>query len=114
MRDEQQELGRRVREVRVERFGERGVPIVADLLCVPARTWRSFEAGARIPDPAIRRFIELTGTSPRWLNSSGTGSPGSPSGTLAALPTPVPSKASTSRPRSSSRLSSKRSVGTPW
>ena len=69
MRDEQREMARRVRQVRVERFGEEGVPIVADLLCVPARTWRSFEAGARIPAPAIRRFLELTGTSPRWLRT---------------------------------------------
>jgi hypothetical protein len=69
MRDEQREMARRVREVRVERFGEQGVPIVADLLRVPARTWRGFESGARIPAPAIRRFLELTGTSPRWLRT---------------------------------------------
>jgi hypothetical protein len=69
MRDEQREMARRVREVRVERFGEAGVPIVADLLCVPARTWWGFEAGARIPGPAIRRFLEVTGTSPRWLRT---------------------------------------------
>jgi hypothetical protein len=69
MRDEQREMARRVREVRVERFGEAGVLIVADLLCVPARTWRSFEAGVRIPSPVIRRFLEVTGTSPRWLRT---------------------------------------------
>ena len=69
MRDERREIARRVREVRVERFGEGGVPIVADLLCVPARTWRKFEAGVPIPAPAIRRFTELTGTSLRWLRT---------------------------------------------
>ena len=69
MRDAQREMARRVRQVRVERFGEGGVPIVADLMCIPARTWRSFEAGARIPTPALRRFHELTGTSPRWLRT---------------------------------------------
>lgn len=60
-------LARRVREVRVERFGEQGVATMAALLRIPARTWSNYEAGVTIPATVILRFLLITGSNPEWL-----------------------------------------------
>jgi hypothetical protein len=60
-------LARRVREVREELLGEDGVPLLAEALDLPARTWRNYEAGVIIPATVILQFIEISGASPHWL-----------------------------------------------
>ena len=60
-------LARRVGEVRREVFGEHGVPILAEAIGLPARTWANYEAGVTMPAHAILGFIEVTGADPRWL-----------------------------------------------
>ena len=40
-------LARRLREVRVDRFGEEGVDVLAGLLGIPPRTWLNYEAGIK-------------------------------------------------------------------
>lgn len=65
--DEQDALARRVREVRVELYGEGGIEPLAASLGIPARTWQNYEAGVTIPATAILRFIGTTGASPEWL-----------------------------------------------
>lgn len=60
-------LSRRVREVRVELYGEHGGPLLASALGVPFRTWASYEAGESIPAETILRFLEATRTDPHWL-----------------------------------------------
>jgi hypothetical protein len=62
-------LARRLREIREELFGEEGVPLVAEALHLPARTWRDYEAGAaaKIPAAVLIRFIDLSGASLLWL-----------------------------------------------
>jgi hypothetical protein len=60
-------LARRVHEVRQERFGDHGVPVLADLLGLPARTWVNYEAGVVVPATTILGFIVITGASPLWL-----------------------------------------------
>jgi hypothetical protein len=60
-------LCRRLRQVRVELYGEDGGPTLARDLGLPARTWRNYESGVTIPGPVMLRFIELTGACPHWL-----------------------------------------------
>jgi hypothetical protein len=63
------QLAARVREIRVERYGEHGVRSLAEELGVPPRTWLNFEAGVTIPAEMILRFVEVTGVEPQWLLS---------------------------------------------
>jgi len=63
------ELAERLRQVRVERFGEDGIPHLAETFGVPVRTWQNYEAGVNIPGMVILQFVELTGVSPRWLRT---------------------------------------------
>jgi hypothetical protein len=60
-------LGRRVREVRQELYGESGGPALAEALGVLAETWANYECGVVVPAPVILGFIELTGAEPHWL-----------------------------------------------
>lgn len=64
-----QELAQRVRELRLERFGERGGPLLAEILGVPEQTWTNYESGVTIPASVILHFVELTGANPRWLRT---------------------------------------------
>ena len=61
------ELSLRVREVRLDKFGEDGIAILSQALKIPAPTWENFENGVTIPAGVILRFIELTGVEPHWL-----------------------------------------------
>jgi hypothetical protein len=60
-------LARRVREIRVDLFGEHGGPLLAESLQLPFRTWHNYETGCTIPAPTILRFIEVTRANPHWL-----------------------------------------------
>jgi hypothetical protein len=61
------ELSPRIREVRLERYGEGGIPTLAEALKIPARTWLNFEGGVAAPASVILQFIELTDVEPHWL-----------------------------------------------
>ncbi len=61
------DLGRRIREIRQELFGESGGPELAEALGLSAETWANYECGVVIPAPVILGFIELTGADPHWL-----------------------------------------------
>jgi hypothetical protein len=61
------ELSRRIREIRMESFGEHGGPLLADVLQLPFRTWLNYEGGCTIPAQTILRFIEITDAHPHWL-----------------------------------------------
>lgn len=60
-------LAERVREIRIDLYGENGGPILAEALSIPFRTLHNYESGCTIPAPTILRFIELTGAHPHWL-----------------------------------------------
>ena len=62
-------LAQRVREIRVERFGKVGRPLLAEILGLPERTLANYESGVNIPALVILRFVELTGVTPRWLRT---------------------------------------------
>jgi hypothetical protein len=60
-------LCRRVRQIRVELYGENGGPMLAEALQVPFRTWANYESGIAMPALIMLRFIVLTGACPHWL-----------------------------------------------
>ena len=59
----------RLRQVRLEQFGEHGIPALSNAMGIPSRTWENYEAGVQMTGVAILQFIEITGTEPRWLLS---------------------------------------------
>jgi hypothetical protein len=68
------DLGRRVREIRVELHGEgeSGLEAISASLGLPAGTWANFERGVIVPAPLLLRFLSLTQANPQWLlNGSG-------------------------------------------
>jgi hypothetical protein len=61
------ELGRRLREVRVERCGEAGLAEFAGVVGVPIGSWDNYERGVVVPGHILLRFIDVTGVCVRWL-----------------------------------------------
>ena len=51
-------LAERLKEIRVEMFGEHGGPEIARRLKIPARTWYNYEMGVTVPAEVILRFID--------------------------------------------------------
>ncbi len=60
-------LAGRVRQIRLELFGENGGPLLSEALGLSYRTWMNYEGGVIIPALVILRFIEVCGANPRWL-----------------------------------------------
>ena len=60
-------LAERLKEIRVEMFGEHGGPEIARRLKIPGRTWYNYEMGVTVPAEVILRFIDVTSVDPRWL-----------------------------------------------
>jgi hypothetical protein len=60
-------LAGRLKEIRVEMFGEHGGPEIARRLKIPGRTWYNYEMGVTVPAEVILRFIDVTSADPRWL-----------------------------------------------
>ncbi|WP_165251604.1 hypothetical protein [Paludisphaera soli] len=60
-------LSQRLREIRLELYGENGGPILAAELKIPFRRWAFYEAGASMPAQDLLRFLELTGANSNWL-----------------------------------------------
>lgn len=61
------DLAQRFREIREERYGEHGGPLLAGALGLPFRTVLNYEDGCMIPAETILRFIEVTDAHPHWL-----------------------------------------------
>lgn len=61
------DLARRVREIRIDLYGEHGGPLIAEALEIPFRTWLNYEHGCTIPAPSMLRLLELTRANPHWL-----------------------------------------------
>jgi len=60
-------LGERLRNVRLEFFGEHGAPELARQLGLPTRTLLNYEAGVTVPGGVILRVILLCHVEPAWL-----------------------------------------------
>ncbi len=65
--NERLSFAHRVQEIRVDLYGEQGVPLLAAAMHLPTQTWLNFEAGCTIPAQVILRFIDLTSANPHWL-----------------------------------------------
>ncbi|WP_435018599.1 hypothetical protein TA3x_000580 [Tundrisphaera sp. TA3] len=61
------ELATRLRTIRVECFGEAGVPDLADRIGIPPQTWDNYEYGVTIPGSVLLGFLAITCTEPMWL-----------------------------------------------
>lgn len=60
-------LSERLREIRIELFGERGGSEMARRLQLPVRTWYNYESGVTVPAEVMLRFMALTSVEPHWL-----------------------------------------------
>src|SRR3954451_23510233 len=60
-------LAERIREVRLDLYGEHGSPMLAEGLGLPPRTWLNYEAGVTIPGLILLKFIRVTRVCPDWL-----------------------------------------------
>jgi hypothetical protein len=60
-------LGQRLRQVRIELYGEHGGPKLAALLRVPPRSWYNYEVGVTVPADVLLRFLLITSVNPSWL-----------------------------------------------
>jgi hypothetical protein len=57
-------LASRVREIRLDRFGNDGIATLSQAMNIPTRTWEHFENGVTIPAWILRQFIEISGVQP--------------------------------------------------
>jgi hypothetical protein len=58
---------RRLRQIRLDLYGEDGGPMLADALQIPYRTWINYESGCTVPGLVLLRFLAVTGACPHWL-----------------------------------------------
>jgi hypothetical protein len=57
----------RIRQVRMEQFGEHGILALSEAMKIPARTWENVEGGVQVPYPILLQFLEVTGADPHWI-----------------------------------------------
>jgi hypothetical protein len=60
-------LAGRLREVRLDLYGEHGGPLLAEALQIPTSTWLRYESGTPIPGLVLLRFMEVVGVEGHWL-----------------------------------------------
>jgi hypothetical protein len=67
IRELNQTLASRLREVRVECYGPPGIAALATALGIPEQTWSNYERGVTVPAHTVLALIEETGVDRRWL-----------------------------------------------
>jgi hypothetical protein len=60
-------VGHRLSEVRQERYGSTGAPLLAMTPGIPLRTWLNYQAGVTIPGEVPVRFIVTARVDAHWL-----------------------------------------------
>ena len=60
-------VAQRLSEVRHEKYGPAGAPLLAITLGLPLSTWLNYEAGVTIPGEVLLRFIESAQVDAHWL-----------------------------------------------
>src|SRR4051812_30457678 len=65
--DSKAAIAERLRLVRLERYGEHGGPVLADMLELPTGSWSNYERGVTIPGEILLEFLAQTGIEPLWL-----------------------------------------------
>lgn len=61
------QISGRLRQIRMELFGEHGGPELARRLDLPARTWYNYETGVTVPAEVMLDFLNQTSVNPVWL-----------------------------------------------
>jgi len=61
------EFARRVREIRLEHYGEHGLEELTRALKIPAQTWLNYERGGMMPASVLLAFLDVTGADARRL-----------------------------------------------
>jgi hypothetical protein len=61
------ELADRLRQLRLEIFGEYGAPILARQLGIATRLWLGYETGRTVPATILIRLVEMTPIDAAWL-----------------------------------------------
>ncbi len=61
------QLAERLRMIRIELFGDDGIPILSSQLGIPENTWVNYERGVLVPGVVLLHFIELTSVDPHWM-----------------------------------------------
>ena len=61
------DLAVRLREIRVDLYGEHGGPMLACALDLPFRLWCDYERGRSMPADVMLRFLAHTQVEPHWL-----------------------------------------------
>lgn len=67
-------LSDRLYQIRLERYGEHGAPLLAEELGLSLRAWSDYEHGATIPEQVLFNFIDQLGISLDWV-LTGEGEP---------------------------------------
>jgi hypothetical protein len=73
-RQKKVELAGRLRRLREDLCGERGVKFLADALEVRVETWLNYESGVTVPAHVVLKLIDRAGVNPHWL-LTGQGDP---------------------------------------
>ena len=60
-------LSDRIRAIRIDRFGDDGAPLLANLMGISECKLTSMETHGPIPGHLVLAFIEVTDASPGWL-----------------------------------------------
>jgi hypothetical protein len=68
-RGEHTTLSERIRAIRIDRFGDDGASVLANLMGIPESKLTSMETHGPIPGHLIVAFIVVTDASPGWLLS---------------------------------------------
>ncbi len=62
-----QALAERLRQIRLEQFGDEEGPELTRILNIPLRTWLNYESGVTIPGEVLLAFLVATNVDPCWL-----------------------------------------------
>ncbi len=63
------DISARLREIRMDLYGDHGGQFMADAMGVPLRTWMNYESGVVAPAVLVLQLVVLAGVNPRWLLS---------------------------------------------
>jgi hypothetical protein len=66
-RIDSRQFAERLKFVRIELFGEDGIPELCTKLGLSPKTWNNYEQGVTMPADVLLAFIELTSVDPKWL-----------------------------------------------
>lgn len=61
------DLATRLRELRIDLYGDHGAQFMADALGIPLKTWLNYESGVVMPGKIVLKLIVEARVNPQWL-----------------------------------------------